>query len=163
MKAISTFVFLVGVLSTQSVFAAPTSDMGSQTNAPIATESGIAPRGSYFDWGQGQDGFGYCYEWTRDGRVLNGGMPVADYNCEARRPAHYTWHRSVSGWGNCYRFTPSGLVMDRGQPKAYYNCERYSPSYFNWARATNGYTYCFQFGNGLVLNEGRSVPNYNCQ
>lgn len=117
---------------------------------------------TYFDWSRGQDGFGYCYEWTADGKVLNGGQPVPERFCEEKNPSFFSWARSQSGWGNCYRFTPQGVVMDFGQPKPYRLCEKESPSYFRWLYATNGYYYCYQLGAGYVLNEGRPVPNQFC-
>ena len=162
MKMINSLVLLVVVLFTGSAFATPDIDLGSQAEAPLASEAVSSRPGTYYDWGQGRDGWGYCYQWNRRGDVLNGGMPVDEYNCESRRPSNFNWARSAYGWGNCYRFSPNGLVLNRGQAQSYYNCERFNPSYFNWARATNGYVYCFQFGNGLVLNEGRAVPNNYC-
>ncbi len=153
MKTIFTLALLFGALFTGSAFAAPIAGAGIQADAVIAEASAASRPGTYYDWGRGRDGFGYCYHWTRDGRVLNGGMPVDEYNCEARRPSFYDWARSVSGWGNCYRFTPTGLVMNQGQPQAYMNCEEYTPSYYRWGRAQNGFTYCYQFGKGYILNE----------
>lgn len=117
---------------------------------------------SYYDWGLANDGFGYCFQFTGHGQVLNGGRPVNSYLCEQERPSVYNWARANNGYGYCFHFTPYGHAMDQGRPANSYNCEQTSPSYYQWARANNGYTYCFQFANGLVLNEGRPVSNYFC-
>ena len=133
-------------------------------DAEIAIESNaLTQRGSYFNWGRGRDGFGYCYEWTRNGQVLNGGQPVPEHLCERRNPSYFEWARARNGWGNCYRFTPYGVVMNQGQPQSYGYCEQSNPSYFDWARSQSGHYYCYQFGNGLVLNDGRPVPNHYCR
>lgn len=80
--------------------------------------------GSYFDWGQGQDGWGYCYEWTWNGQVLNGGMPVSNYYCESRSPSYYAWGRGRDGYTYCYQWTPKGHAMNQGQPVSNYYCQR---------------------------------------
>lgn len=118
---------------------------------------------SRYDWGLAQNGFGYCYEFTREGNVLNGGQPVPNYLCEQVRPSRVDWGTATNGYGYCFQWTPYGVPMNEGRSIDAYNCERLRPSYYNWARATNGYTYCFQFTPyGVAMNEGRSVPNYFC-
>lgn len=120
--------------------------------------------GSYYDWGRGQNGWGYCYEWTYDGAVLNGGRPVANYLCESYRPSNYNWGRGMDGWGYCYQWTPYGVVLNDGRPVSNYSCENVAPSYYAFGRGQDGYTYCYQWTpNGLPLNQGRPVPNYLCR
>lgn len=120
--------------------------------------------GSYFDWGQGRDGYGYCYEWTSNGYVLNGGQPVGNYNCESRNPSYFDWGRGRDGWAYCYRMTPNGFVMNQGQPAGNFNCEATNPSYYAWGRGQDGYAYCYQYApNGIAMNQGRPVGNFNCR
>lgn len=78
-------------------------------------------RGSYFDWARGRDGWGYCYEFSYDGYVLNGGQPVSNFQCEQYRPSYYGWGRGRDGFTYCYQFTPYGVPMNQGRnvPNAY--------------------------------------------
>lgn len=135
--------------------------------AEIALQSTTAHHphhNSYFDWGRGQNGWGYCYEWTHHGYVLNGGRPVPNSYCERRRPSQYDWSRGMNGWGYCYQWTPYGVVMNEGQPVPNSYCERRRPSYYRWGHGQNGYTYCYQYtANGYVMNEGRPVDSYYCR
>lgn len=120
--------------------------------------------GSYYNWGRAQNGWGYCYEWTYEGYVLNGGQPVGDYLCESTRPSYYGWGAAQNGWGYCYHYTPDGLAMNNGQAMANYLCESYSPSHYSWGRGQNGNYYCYQYTpNGLVMNSGQPVDNYFCR
>ncbi len=120
--------------------------------------------GSYFDWGTGQNGWGYCYEWASNGEVLNGGRPVGNWLCERENPSYFYWGQAVNGWGYCYQWTPYGVAMNEGRPMANRQCEVENPSYFAWARAQNGYFYCYQWtSNGYVMNEGRPVHNSYCR
>ena len=43
-------------------------------------------KGSYYDWGKANNGFGYCYKWASNGKVLNQGKPVANFYCENNKP-----------------------------------------------------------------------------
>lgn len=119
--------------------------------------------GYYFNWGQGRDGWGYCYQWTSNGQVLNNGMPVDNWNCEQGNPSLYNWGRGQNGWGYCYHYTPYGIAMDMGQPQSNYLCEQYSPSYYAWGRGNDGYAHCYQWtSNGYAMNDGMPVPNEYC-
>lgn len=119
---------------------------------------------TYFNWGQGRDGWAYCYEFNSQGYVLNGGRPVANIHCERVSPSYHNWGRGVDGWGYCYQFAPNGLVMNQGRPQPNMQCERMSPSYYQWGRGTDGWVYCYQWTPyGHVMNIGRPVPNHFCQ
>lgn len=120
--------------------------------------------GSYYNWGRAQNGWGYCYQWTMDGHVLNGGNPVDNFYCEQRHPSYANWGRAQNGWGYCYQYAPQGYVLNQGQPIPNMSCERTSPSFYRWGQSVNGMTYCYQYTpNGYVLNQGQPVPNYYCQ
>lgn len=71
--------------------------------------------GHYFDWGQGQNGWGYCYEWA-NGYVLNGGRNVYNGYCEEVHPSHFDWGRGQDGYTYCYQFTPYNIAMNEGRP-----------------------------------------------
>ncbi|MGE3682754.1 MAG: hypothetical protein AB7G93_13600 [Bdellovibrionales bacterium] len=119
--------------------------------------------GAYYDWGQAQNGWGYCYQWTCDGRPLNGGRPVGNYLCEANQPSHYGWGRAQNGWGYCYRWTPKGVAMNGGQPVGNYLCEAVAPSSYRWGTGMDGHARCYQWSpEGYALNQGRPVANYLC-
>ena len=121
-------------------------------------------KGSYYDWGKAVNGFGYCYKWASNGKVLNQGQPVENRLCERRMRSNPKWGKAVNGWGYCYRYTPYGVVMNEGQPIENRFCERRDPSYFDWGTAVNGYTYCYQYtGNGYTMNEGQPVEDYFCE
>jgi hypothetical protein len=77
---------------------------------------------AYYDWGQGRDGFGYCYEWVRPGVVLNGGAAVANFLCEQVHPSYYNWGRGRNGYTYCYQWTPYHLIMNQGAAVAEYFC-----------------------------------------
>lgn len=120
-------------------------------------------RNHYYDWGRGRNGWGYCYHWTRDGRVLNDGRPVSNHFCERRRPSYYNWGRGKNGWGYCYQWTPKGVAMNEGRPVSNYLCERRSRSYYQWGTGRNGKTYCYQWTpNGVAMNEGKPVAEHLC-
>lgn len=128
----------------------------------LGTSVSAATSGTY-DWGSNRQGFGYCYEFARNGKVLNGGRPVAADNCEAINPSFFDWARSVYGYGECYQFTPYGHVMNTGMAQEQDNCEAVSPSFYRWARANDGFTYCFHFTrNGLVLDNGQPANPEMC-
>lgn len=130
----------------------------------VPQESANHPNtGAYYDWGMGRDRTGYCYQFTNNGAVLNGGYPVAEALCEAVNPSKANWARANNGYGNCYQFTPNNLVMYQGRPQPYEKCEKVSPSHYAWGRGNDGWTYCFQFTPAnLPLNDGRAVPNEKC-
>jgi hypothetical protein len=120
--------------------------------------------GSYFDWGRGADGTGYCYQFaSANGQVLNGGRPVPESNCEMVSPSHFDWGQGQNGYGYCFQFTPQQLVMWQGRPVSNQQCEMVASSYYAWGRGNDGWTYCFQFTPyGRVMNEGRAVSNSYC-
>jgi hypothetical protein len=120
--------------------------------------------GSYYAWGQAQNGWGYCYEWASPDQVLNGGRPVPNYLCEQVDPSHFYWGQGRNGFGYCYQWTSNGLVLNEGTPQANNYCEAVAPSYYGWGQGKNGFTYCYQFtANGFPMNEGNPVNNYFCQ
>lgn len=84
--------------------------------------SGNLNFGSHYDWGRAQNGYGYCYEWTSQGYVLNGGQPIANFYCEQTRPSLYNWGRANNGYTYCYQWTPDGYAMNGGQPVANFYC-----------------------------------------
>ena len=137
---------------------------GSTSEKAIASTPTPPPGGqTYFDWGRGMDGYGYCYQFTWDGYVLNNGAAQPIGFCEQVRPSHFDWGRGNNGFGYCYQFTPQKLVMNRGAAQYNGNCERYYPSFYRWGRGNDGYTYCYQFTPyGYVLNDGRPVPPNYC-
>lgn len=94
----------------------------SHADAPVALE-GFAPprRGSYFDWGRARNGWGYCYQWTRNGQVLNQGQPVQNYLCERTNPSYFAWGRAKNGFTYCYQWA-KGLALNEGQPVPNYYC-----------------------------------------
>jgi hypothetical protein len=71
---------------------------------------------SYFDWGRGMNGWGYCYQWTPYGVPMNEGRPVPNFYCERHRPSFYRWAQGQNGYIYCYQFTPDGYVMNEGRP-----------------------------------------------
>jgi hypothetical protein len=120
--------------------------------------------GSYYDWGRAQNGWGYCYEYTNYGQVLNQGMPVSNWNCEQAHPSYYSWGQAQSGWGYCYQYTSYGVAMNEGSPVSNYSCEQTSPSYYSWGRGNDGYTHCYQYtGSGVAMNEGNPVGDFYCR
>ena len=120
-------------------------------------------RGFYYDWGKANNGWGYCYKWTNDGRVLNGGKPVDNYNCERVNPSYHNWGRGNDGWGYCYQWTAYGVAMNQGQPVSNYSCESVNPSYYSWGQSKAGNTRCYQYtANGYAMNKGQPVSDYNC-
>ena len=69
-----------------------------------------------YDWGRGQNGFGYCYAFDRYGNVLYWGQPQPNINCERVRRSHFNWGRSWDGRIYCYQWTPYLAVMNDGRP-----------------------------------------------
>jgi hypothetical protein len=119
--------------------------------------------GAYYDWGRGNDGTGYCYQFTWDGYVLNGGAAQPNFYCEEIRPSHSDWGRGNDGWGYCYQFTPYDIVMNQGAAISNWTCEQQSPTHYQWGRGSDGYTYCYQFTPyGLAVNQGQPVSNNYC-
>jgi hypothetical protein len=82
-----------------------------------------ASTGSKYAWGQARNGFGYCYKWTKDGRVLNQGQPVANKLCEAVDPSYYSWATARNGHTYCYQYTSDHVALNEGQPVADGFCE----------------------------------------
>ena len=157
------FIFLaVAFFSTVNVMAAAeTCDSSPRMNAE---QAGISCTGSYYDWGRAQNGYGYCYEWTCYGDVLNQGQPVSNYSCEAVRPSYFNWGRAQNGWGYCYQYTPQGLTMNQGQPVSNYSCEQTRPSYYSWGRSQDGSTRCYQYTpQGTAMNQGQPVSEFYCR
>jgi len=123
----------------------------------------VTCHGSYFNWGRGRDGWGYCYEYSCSGAILNGGYPVSNGSCETTRPSYYNWGRGQNGWGYCYQWTPYGVAMNQGHPVANFSCEATRPSYYAWGRSNDGWTRCYQWTpQGLAMNDGYPVANYLC-
>ncbi len=155
---------LAGLLSLGLAPQAMALDLDITANAAIAEMRPGPDRGSYFDWGTSRGGFGYCYEWTFDGQVLNGGQPVSNYSCEARRPSMFLWNQGRNGFGYCYQYTPYRVPMNEGQPQSNYSCESRHPSRYGWGRSRDGYTRCYQWTpNGYVMNDGQPVSDYMCR
>ncbi|MEM7645789.1 MAG: hypothetical protein AAF203_02665 [Pseudomonadota bacterium] len=139
------------------------SDRSDVTSA-ITERAPSRKKGFFFDWGQAQNGWGYCYKWASSGAVLNNGQPVPNFRCERVNPSRPRWGQAQNGWGYCYRYTPYGVAMFEGQPIDEYECERVRPSYYDWGRGQDGYTYCYQWTpRGIAMNEGRPVANYFCE
>jgi hypothetical protein len=159
---------LVIALFSSSVFAEQNMSLGTSSSVEFKTEATIASfptdYNSYFDWGTGRNGYGYCYEWTNDGRVLNSGAAQPNYLCEQYRPSRFDWGRGQNGYGYCYQYTPYNIPMNEGRAQNNYSCEVYRPSYYAWGRGRDGYTYCYQYTpGGLPMNEGRAQDNAFCR
>lgn len=156
--------FVLGLLVTLGTMSlAQASDATYTGPSQIDHNQSYPPPYTQFDWGLGRNGYGYCYEFTMDGRVLNNGQPVNPYNCERTRPSRADWGRGIDGWGYCFQMTPYGVPMNEGRSIDPFACERNLPSYYSWGPGRDGYTYCFQFTPyGVPMNQGRSVPNYFC-
>lgn len=119
---------------------------------------------TYYDWGRARNGYGYCYEWTNDGQVLNGGQPQSNFYCEERRPSFYDWGRAQNGYGYCYQYTPYGVPMNEGNPQSNFYCEQRNPSFYDWGRGQDGKTYCYQYtSKGIPMNEGRPQSEFYCR
>lgn len=124
----------------------------------------ITASGFYYDWGQGPNGWGYCYQWNPNGYIINYNNPSPNQFCEQRNPSYFFWGAAVNGYGYCYQFTPSGLTLNNGYPMPNFYCDRVSPSYFRFVTAPNGYVNCYQFtSNGYVMNNGMPVNYGLCQ
>lgn len=162
MNRMSLIIWAVAFFSTLNVMAAgETCETSSRVSAQ---QMGMSCTGTYFDWGRAQNGWGYCYEWTCAGDVLNQGQPVSNYACEAVRPSYFDWGRAQNGWGYCYQYTPQGLTMNAGQPVSNYSCEQRRPSYYAWGRSQDGLTRCYQYTpQGIALNQGQPVSEYYCR
>jgi hypothetical protein len=131
---------------------------------PHLNSTQIPSTGWHYDWGQGQNGWGYCYEWTNQGQVLNAGQPVNSYSCEAVNPSRPNWGHGRNGWAYCYEWTPYGVAMNEGQPINTYSCEAIARSHFQWGRGQNGNTYCYQYApNGYAMNEGQPMNIGYCR
>jgi hypothetical protein len=154
---------ILGLLMTMTACLAQAQSVY-QTSEATPPPQQPAP-GSYYDWGRGADGTGYCYQFSSENnQVMNGGNPVAERNCEKVSASHFDWGQSQYGYGYCFQFTPQHLVMWQGRPVPTKACEAVRPSYYAWARGSDGWTYCFQFTPyGRVLNEGRPLPNHFCE
>jgi hypothetical protein len=119
MKSIIQFFIIIGftLLAFSGAQAGPY-DPGRPAPYPDPNRPAPYPNpnyGSYYNWARAQNGYGYCYEFTNDGRVLNGGQPVSDYLCEQVSPPYYAWGRAQNGYTYCYRFV-NGMPMHDGQP-----------------------------------------------
>jgi len=90
-------------------------------NSAVASMDEFTFAGSYYDWGRGQNGWGYCYEWA-NGYVLNSGYPIANYYCEQENPSYFDWGRGMNGYTYCYQWTPYGVAMNEGRPVDNYYC-----------------------------------------
>ncbi len=82
-----------------------------------------ASTGSKYGWGKAHNGYGYCYKWTKDGRVLNAGQPVANKFCEQVDPSYYSWGTAHNGHTYCYQYTSDHVAMNGGTPVADRYCE----------------------------------------
>lgn len=69
---------------------------------------------TFFDWGRGQNGWGYCYEFDNHGYVLHNGRPMHPRNCEMVNPSYYDWGRGFDGYIYCYQWTPYHVIMNDG-------------------------------------------------
>jgi len=89
----------------------------------VSGQSSIAPvphyppgyppgTGAYYNWGQGQDGWGHCYEWASNGGVLNEGQPVDNSFCGQ---PYFQWGPGQDGYTHCYEFG-GRWVINEGQP-----------------------------------------------
>lgn len=161
------FIFGLIVLAGLSSFASESAIATGNSNSDVS-QMNPPPynpgQGSYYDWGTGKNGYGYCYQWSNSGQVLNGGSPQPNYLCEQRRQSYYMWNRAYNGYGYCYQYTPYGVPMNAGASQPNYLCEQRNPSYYAWGRGQDGYTRCYQYtSNGIPMNQGAPVGNYLCQ
>lgn len=70
----------------------------------------------FYDWGRGQNGWGYCYQFDHYGYVMNNGRPVHPMNCERVHPSYFAWGNGMNGYTYCYQWTPYGIVTNEGRP-----------------------------------------------
>lgn len=70
---------------------------------------------TFFDWGQGQNGWGYCYEFDKRGYVLHNGRPVSAVGCQ-NNPSYYDWGSPFEDYRECYQWTPYNIKMNDGYP-----------------------------------------------
>jgi hypothetical protein len=68
----------------------------------------------FFDFGRGENGYGYCYQFDANMQVMNKGMPVADFNCDLTK-SYYGWALHPDGELYCHRWTPYKHIMNKGQ------------------------------------------------
>lgn len=160
----SVMIFLLSV----SLHANSTSTVAKQQSELVPQSESFVENliqaATYFNWGKGQNGWGYCYEWTKQGYVLHGGQPQPNYYCEQVRPSYFYWGQGQNGWGYCYQYTPYGVAMNEGRPQSNYYCEQKYPSFYRWGKGQNGYTYCYQVtANGYFMNDGQPVSDYHCR
>jgi hypothetical protein len=99
-------------LSRTSILVCSVFSAASITLAP-GTSAHALP-GSHFGWGQGQDGWGHCYEYASSGGVLNEGQPVSDSFCGR---VVFRWGQGQDGWTHCYEYG-GPYVINAGQPVA---------------------------------------------
>ncbi len=69
----------------------------------------------FYDWGRGQNGWGYCYQFDKYGYVMNNGRPVNNRMCERYNPSYYAWAYATNGYTYCFQFTPYNVVMNEGR------------------------------------------------
>ncbi len=153
--------FLKGILATSAVVFTVGFSFASVVQAE---EVNLEQGGSYHNWGTGQNGYAYCYEYADNGRVLNGGQAQPNFYCEVRRPSHHSWGRGQNGYGYCYQYSPKNVAMNEGRAQSNFECERFEPSYYAWGAGSDGYTHCYQYTpNRLPMNEGQAQPNNYCR
>lgn len=74
------------------------------------------PSGSYYDWGRGMNGYGYCYQFAANGKVMNNGRPQPYAGCERVHRSFYDWgqYQGNPSW-YCFQWTPYGDVLNEGR------------------------------------------------
>jgi len=90
----------------------------------ISGSAAFAANSSFYKWGSAYGGNTYCYEVTRDGRVLNEGQPVDEQYCIQSKGITYGWGSAYGGSTYCYKYTLDGQVLNGGQPVDDSNCKR---------------------------------------
>ncbi len=70
---------------------------------------------TYYNWGQGSNGYGYCFLYAWDGSPADQGYPQANQYCERVRPSHFAWGQGQNGLAHCYQVTPYNAVMNEGR------------------------------------------------
>lgn len=84
---------------------------------PVVTSaSETKPIGMYYEWGLAPDGWGYCFQYTMEGHVLNGGHPVSELYCDYYNPPYFTWLQGPDAFTHCFKKSPQGYTLNRGRP-----------------------------------------------
>jgi len=86
--------------------------ISAESQAEISSQPDHHHHHPFYDWGRGQNGWGYCYQFDSHGYVMNLGRPVNNRMCERYNPSYYSWAHATNGYVYCFQFTPYSVVMN---------------------------------------------------